>query len=77
MQARLERAGAFYTEQKALHLPAQLLRMKMRALTAAQESQSAVERLNMELQHKGVTVRQVGGLQSLPLPLSCGLHVPQ
>ena len=62
MQARLERAAAFYTEQKALNLPAQLLRMNLRALTAAREAQSAADRLYMELQRKGVTVDQVGCL---------------
>ena len=62
MQARLERASAFYTKEKALHLPAQLVRMLMRALTAAQEAQSAVERLSIELLQKGLTVDEVGVL---------------
>lgn len=60
MQARLERAALFYTQQKADQFPALLLRMEIRAQVASQEAQAAVKPLYAELQRKGLTMTEVG-----------------
>jgi len=65
-------AALFYTEQRALQLPALLMRMQMRACTALEDSKAAAETARVQLQRKGLSDAQVRVRQSCPVEVVCG-----